>query len=382
MGHKRDKNKHKLGRNDLCPCGSGKKFKKCHGCSNFSDKSHIKETLLERPAKVPIGALEHKIKKVWDRKICLHPLAGETCDKIIRAHTVQRSRVLSSIVDHTNHVYTFYPIRREGTERLKLRKIGWRDAATFTGFCAKHDGETFRTLEVEKFKGSTKQCFLVGYRAVCHEVYQKAGAKQALHFLQNQLPKGASHDEKSFQAIQAGNEKGLREFSLLKEDMDKTLIEHTYGKWSHLLVTFDGPLCLASSGMVSPNRDISGNELQVLHDPKTAIESAALGIVTTDTGGAFVAVWKESHDIPHRFFESLIKAGHQHLGTLLAQFILLHVENTYFSAEWWNRLDKDRQKYVMALVGDVHPYYSNRRFERIPLVPWQIKAVTLERGGV
>jgi preprotein translocase subunit SecA len=26
----------KIGRNDLCPCGSGKKFKKCHGTSDGS----------------------------------------------------------------------------------------------------------------------------------------------------------------------------------------------------------------------------------------------------------------------------------------------------------------------------------------------------------
>ena len=26
-------NDNKIGRNDLCPCGSGKKYKKCHGQS-------------------------------------------------------------------------------------------------------------------------------------------------------------------------------------------------------------------------------------------------------------------------------------------------------------------------------------------------------------
>nr|WP_305811744.1 SEC-C metal-binding domain-containing protein [Photobacterium leiognathi] len=26
------KKKRKIGRNEPCPCGSGKKYKKCHGC--------------------------------------------------------------------------------------------------------------------------------------------------------------------------------------------------------------------------------------------------------------------------------------------------------------------------------------------------------------
>jgi preprotein translocase subunit SecA len=29
----------KIGRNDLCPCGSGKKFKKCHGASDAADEN-------------------------------------------------------------------------------------------------------------------------------------------------------------------------------------------------------------------------------------------------------------------------------------------------------------------------------------------------------
>jgi len=30
-GHKQAINNNKVGRNDPCPCGSGKKYKKCHG---------------------------------------------------------------------------------------------------------------------------------------------------------------------------------------------------------------------------------------------------------------------------------------------------------------------------------------------------------------
>jgi len=31
VGKTRDAEGNKVGRNDLCPCGSGKKYKKCHG---------------------------------------------------------------------------------------------------------------------------------------------------------------------------------------------------------------------------------------------------------------------------------------------------------------------------------------------------------------
>ena len=31
----------KIGRNDLCPCGSGKKFKKCHGVDEEEDQPTV-----------------------------------------------------------------------------------------------------------------------------------------------------------------------------------------------------------------------------------------------------------------------------------------------------------------------------------------------------
>jgi uncharacterized protein YecA (UPF0149 family) len=35
----------KIGRNDLCPCGSGKKFKKCHGASLEEEEEEEQPTV-------------------------------------------------------------------------------------------------------------------------------------------------------------------------------------------------------------------------------------------------------------------------------------------------------------------------------------------------
>jgi uncharacterized protein YecA (UPF0149 family) len=35
---RRESSQPKIGRNDLCPCGSGKKFKKCHGAALEEDE--------------------------------------------------------------------------------------------------------------------------------------------------------------------------------------------------------------------------------------------------------------------------------------------------------------------------------------------------------
>jgi hypothetical protein len=80
--------------------------------------------------------------------MCLHPNAGAgVCNKVISAHSIQRSSVLERIVDSSNHALSFYPSSLDTAGRLKIQPVGWRKASTFTGFCAKHDNLVFQPLE-------------------------------------------------------------------------------------------------------------------------------------------------------------------------------------------------------------------------------------------
>src|SRR5712692_6338655 len=84
------------GRNEPCWCGSGKKYKKCNRNREFEKR-------------LPLTAARSEMRLAWRHKQCLHPQAGPgICDKIVSAHTIQRSGVLQRIVDSTNHVCTFY----------------------------------------------------------------------------------------------------------------------------------------------------------------------------------------------------------------------------------------------------------------------------------
>jgi hypothetical protein len=124
------------GRNEPCWCGSGKKYKKCH-LNRASEKD------------LPFEALVQEMQEAWDQKKCLHPqAAARVCDRIVSAHTIQRSRVLQKITDSSNHVRSFHPLKPDfSTGRLELRRIGWREASTFTGFCGTHDSATVRPVE-------------------------------------------------------------------------------------------------------------------------------------------------------------------------------------------------------------------------------------------
>jgi SEC-C motif len=155
----------KVGRNDLCWCHSAKKYKHCH---------------LEReqqPVKPPWEVASDIREQFRDSKYCLHALASTaSCSgKIVRAHSLPRSTGLSAIAEK-GHVYGpeydfMALVKNNGAPQRKL--IGINEASTFTGFCGLHDHGTFEPLENQPLTGSPHQCFLMGYRAVCRELFLK-----------------------------------------------------------------------------------------------------------------------------------------------------------------------------------------------------------------
>jgi hypothetical protein len=361
----------KLGRNAPCWCGSGRKYKKCHLNREF-----------EKP--VPFEAIAEAMQSAAAQKWCLHPLAGPgVCDKVISAHTIQRSRILRQITDSSNHVRTFHPINPDfSTGTLQLRRIGWREASTFTGFCAKHDSFAFRPLEEAAFVGSPEQCFLVGYRALCHEIHQKSGILKAEATVRSLVDRGLPvESQKALQEMWTGHEEavrsGLADFQKLKTVMDRQLLSKDYSKWRRAILSFRGDLCVASTGAVSPNRDWDGKPLQVLHDLESNIQQLPFGIVATADGGAAVFVWQAEDTAPQQFIESLLKRDNRRLPSLIVQFIFAYIENTYFSDCWWESLSGVDREHIESLAGIGDAYYTDFSYSFSKLVPWEITSVVV-----
>jgi hypothetical protein len=362
----------RLGRNDPCWCGSGKKFKNCHLGRQTAQA-------------VPLKALEHAVQCAWDHKQCLHPLAApQLCDKIVSAHTVQRSALLARITDSTNHVETFYRAAWHDDNDLKPRKLGWRKASTFTGFCASHDSLTFAPLEKADFSGSDEQCFLIGYRALCHEIYQKKGLLRAVPLVRDLVDRGQPVEiqqqlQSAYIAIDAGARKGLAALENLKGMMDRQLLICHHSGWSRLIVTFRGEICVASTGGVSPNRDLGGRELQNLQDrDPNRQQTLLLGIVATAEGGAVVLTWPTVQAAPRQFVESLLRVGTDKLGSVLVQYIFAYVENTYFSKRWWASLSPEECRHLASLARLRNACYANFSYSSNRIVPWEVSRTVIQ----
>lgn len=354
-------------RNALCWCGSGRKYKQCHWTR-----------AQEQP--LPLRALVHKLNKERPLYTCLHPEASESnCGRIINAHTLQRSRVLHSIVDKQNHVLSFYPMERDDDDSLRLHRVGWKRASVFTGFCERHDDSTFAALEKGPFRGTKEQCFLAGYRALCHEFYQKSRTLKNVPILRDNLDRGKNETEQrhiqtrvGWQA--AGYEAGLGSARVRKKTADEMLLNQNYDGWDYCTIFFAGEVSIASTGAPTPTYDLDRNRLQDLaHDP--LIQPLFCTVLATETGGAVSFSWpQDSHAAP-QFLESLFRRPEAAIPSIIAQFIFAHLENTYFSKQWWDGLTDYQQKHMRYLMGITNPYYDDVDYIPEQVVNWQITQI-------
>jgi hypothetical protein len=290
--------------------------------------------------------------------------------------------VLHQIVDAKKQVLTFFPVRTDDNGKIKIQSVGWRDASTFTGFCAKHDASTFGPIEKVRFTGSKQQCFLLGYRALCHEIFQKTGALKASpqirRIIDRGLPPWRQREVQEIQAtIAAGQAMGLADSRELKVAMDAQLLAETYEGLSSAIVEFDGDLCISCTGAMTPDYDLDGNRLQTLHDDRT-LESLLFGMAVNDTGGAAVFTWSDKASAPARFVKSLLKNPADQLPSIVVQFMLTFIENSFFSARWWGSLSEIHQSHLAALAAISNPYYGTFRFLTSKLVPWKITNISVQ----
>jgi SEC-C motif len=356
------------GRNDLCWCRSGKKYKHCH---------------LDGEPESPVSekALRSAVMKQFTHKTCMHPDAAlGRCNRIVDAHTIQRARTLQQLCDDTNHVMTFSRSELDAKGLFQVQSRGWRQASTFTGFCGMHDSLTFVPIEDKPFEFSTQSAFLLSYRAMCHELYQKQSGARAVEAVTPLLEKG--RQKETIKEIRrqndlrlAGIKKAIENLQATKTVADQSLKSATYDDWNFVCVDFDGMLSIATTGASTPTVDLSGAPLQTLHDPQESLQHLYLSIVSRNDGASVVFGWRRDHDAPKRMVRSLLAVSDSLLATYITQYVFAHFENVCFAKSWWNSLDENTQLHVRRLALNVNPYYSLPTYVEQEITPWKLKKI-------
>ena len=353
------------GRNDPCWCGSGHKFKVCH-----LDRSS------EQP--FPPGRILKELSKIRMKSHCLYPVINSmSCNKPIRSHTISKSISLSAIADDTNHVLTFYPPVPAKEGGMVLHTTGINDASTFLGLCGKHDSEVFSQIDREQFSYSLEQCFLHTYRTVCHELYQKQSVFDSSSYMLRNFDRGEPFQIQKFiqtylQVQAAGVRKGLENVKYLKSKLDEFLLAKEFTSFSHVAIKFEGKVCVLTAGTPTPDRDLNGKEIQALHKVTSNIQYLSIVIIPNSTGGTLLLSWQTSSSIIQSFVEQIISIPINTLSHFVIQYVFMHLENTFFSIDWWQGLPPEIQKHMSSLAAISNPYYSREKFIKDVSIPWQI----------
>lgn len=143
----------KVGRNDPCPCGSGKKYKKCHG---LTDKSSINETAL----KIPEEEFKRKIAEI------------EGAQK----QREQQQGLGKQIISTTHNGYRIVAI---GSELHYSKK--WKTFHDFLFYYIKKvTGEKWGTDEIKK-PYEKRHPILQWYHLICQYQKENSNASEEIH---------------------------------------------------------------------------------------------------------------------------------------------------------------------------------------------------------
>jgi len=350
----------KIGRNDPCPCGSGRKYKKCHLgiTSNNLSESDLKK-------------LEDKFKNF---KNCMVPekMKKECKKKIIKAHTISKSRNLKIIAEN-GHVLTFKTnsifklLKNEG--KFEVEKIGINNASIFKGFCSHHDKKLFSCLEDEDITFSPKQIFMIAYRSICNELFLKKAILNEYTFLLNNMRNKITLN---FIEILKTYIKGIKlsidDLNRIKKIYDKILLEEKgYNKINYYILKINKIPDVLVNGVWIPDKNFDGEKLIDLTDEKINFNSLNVSSIVIDNRkGAFIFAWIDSEKLIteniYNFIKSFNKLDNKFKTNILLKFIFGHFENVYFRPSWWNSLTQEQKKLIKKDINFIYDDNSSYLF--------------------
>ena len=328
----------KIGRNQKCWCGSNRKFKRCH-LNRETDPRPGKQEILER------------FVKVYQKGKCSHRDAGPNSCKgsIIKAHTIQRNGGLNVIASN-GHVYSLLQSRKLFEEdkynpETGPNKVGIGEASTFAGFCAHHDDEVFAPVEKQPFQGTLEQIGLLGYRAVCHELFLKECSLEVAKILRDLDRSFPVSQQVIHQQLiswwESGIVKAIEEIQVLKSFYESLVLGPSFENIGYYVVVFDSPPEIMCTGALQATHDFRGNQTAELGSLAVPAHWMTFSLIATDTGGAAVFSWPLPHFRSADVLKSLDDLTSEERSHAIVRFAFEFFENTYFSPEWWEGIEQE-----------------------------------------
>jgi len=296
-----------------------------------------------------------EMKRNESRGRCLHFERGKRCNEIISAHSIQKSNQLGEIVE-AGHVYRITAAITNSLDenwRPAPKKIGWKKASTFSGFCKYHDNEVFKPIDSYPLEPNLEQVALYAYRCMCREYFAKENAATTLkNFINNSalLPEQKIFLESSF----IGHSLGFQRLQHHKKYFDAALLSKRYGEFEFLTLTSNSPWHLQLSGVLYPDFDFLGGSLQDLADFTLPLDFITFFTAPLAQGWSFTFCWHASSNSSSvalaRSLASAVNRGTS-LQDALLRFSFSCCENHAFRITWWDSLPASAKEAILGRVA-------------------------------
>lgn len=332
--------KKKIGRNEPCPCGSGKKFKKC--CiSRLNEPDDEEFSNLEN-----FPELYKKLRRDSRIKQCLHPDKKACSEKIIKAHSIQNNKILKKIASNGK---VFMPSPKADNPFAVMTEYGRKEATVFTGFCGHHDKTVFQPIEDSLFNKSKEHIFLYTYRCFAVEYHKKqeivnmgqqifAKKPSLLHLSKEENPYG-------------GMQMAINDFDPVKKQFDKALLDGDYDILTSVVWEFNESINFAGTGFEAMTKDLKGKKIQDLLNPDIQAKHIFVMVFPDGDKSYCIISWlKENDDMFSEFRKQLAYLNEQEKKNYINNLLPMISENITINPEAWEKWDNYKKDEFGSLI--------------------------------
>lgn len=322
--------KKKIGRNDLCWCGSGKKYKKCH-------LYRINEKIINK------NELFSMYKKIPPRMCCSPKTWHVNCTKIILSHTVSEKSLKH--IACNGHVYAINKTLNTSYEnegRLKYKKIGINRATVIECFCSFHDNNIFAYIENSNFVYNAESSFLLFYRAFCYEYHSKIFQNNSIKFNKN-MDKGKSIEEQIRIQYHCMRQQEFNNIAIFENEnyklmLDSFLIDRNFDNILSVCFTIPSPPAVMAAGGISLVYDMKGRK--IFNDSNIYDERPRLILNSFYDGkvGRFIfsSICSDKKYLLN-FLNSIFEYNGDYIN-IISQYIIRNIENHVISCSIFEKL--------------------------------------------
>lgn len=318
----------------------------------------------------PQATMAEARKNLIDR-YCSHPAASPTecSNQIINAHTIQKRGGLAAIAEE-GHVISGLAGTKDlfkNKGQIIPKRVGINSASTFTGFCGRHDAEMFLPVERRLTKLDIEACFLLSFRALAYEAYQK---RLSLKWIDVYRQADRGRDFAAQCDIQGyiwhhaeGVRLGVNDSERWKKEYDQAFVSGDYKGFRCYTIKLSEIIPIVACGGLHVEYDFEGRALQKLGRDLLNYEHMLYNLTVLNGKSVAVFGWSGKIDGPATaLVQSLAELPSSEKVQAIVRLAFEHLENVYMRPSWWIGLAPSVQaKIVARMASGIGPDPASER---------------------